>query len=151
MRDNLLQVSINRRIPQYDANLGFNLEGDTLPDDEANTELVFLQLTARAVQLALGAAEDGFESIAVSHGEVVTTGPKGRPPLLFEYPIELQLRGSLKDMLELLHQLGSDKSTDQGWTNWSNFWSIFNSRMGPHSRFVQRMRNISRLSSMACR
>ena len=120
VRENLLQASINRRTPDYEQNLGFDLEGATLPDEQAREQLVFLQLTARAMQLALG-AEDGFESISVRHGSAVVTGPKGRPPLLFEYPITLELTGSLKDILQLLHQLGSDQVTDKGWKSWVEF------------------------------
>jgi cell division protein FtsB len=120
VRENLYQQSLNRRIDQYDRDLGFDLEGATVSPDMARENLVFLQLTARAALLALS-APDGFQSIQVTHGQPVVTGPGSRPPLLREYPIRLQLVGSLKDTLWLLHQLGSDRPEDDSWQRWVAF------------------------------
>jgi hypothetical protein len=67
--------------------------------------MTMLQLTEKAVGIVLAANEPPLESFAITHERAVETGPAGRPVLLREYPLTLKVRGSLKDILWILHRL----------------------------------------------
>ena len=97
-----------KRIDPYSTNLGFTFaDGQVISEEQAEEELIRLQLTVRAMLLALS-TPDRLQEITIEHSPIVLTGPVKRPPLLREYPFTLRVRGSLKDILWLLHQYASD-------------------------------------------
>jgi len=104
-----------RRSTTLDTTLGFDFPGDKPPPNaEAQHWATMLQLVSKAVYLALS-TEDSLQLVEVAPlktGHRVATGPESRPPLLREYPFQLTVRGSLKDILWLLHQLSADEETD---------------------------------------
>jgi hypothetical protein len=90
---------------EYQENLGFGDAKDVPDDKDAPYLMTMLQLTEKAVGIALAANEPPLESFSITHERVVETGPAGRPVLLREYPLTLKVRGSLKDILWILHRL----------------------------------------------
>jgi hypothetical protein len=88
----------------YDENIGFGSDAQVPDDREAPYLMTMLQLTEKLVALAIAAPEP-LESFTVSHGPAVDTGPESRPVLLREYPLELKVRGTLKDILWILHRI----------------------------------------------
>lgn len=104
----LYDRAVKRRVTQFEPDLGYRGKLErVLPEDEVRNELIRLQLIAKAVLLALS-TENPLVLIEVAHGDIVSTGPEGRPVLLNEYAFMLRVRGSLKDILWLLHQLGEE-------------------------------------------
>jgi hypothetical protein len=102
IRQELREKAAPRSI-RYDENIGFGTD-DKVPDDkDAAYLMTMLQLTEKAVSIAIGTPSP-LESLAISHGPAVDTGPVSRPVLLREYPLELTVRGSLKDILWILHR-----------------------------------------------
>ncbi|MFW5829146.1 MAG: hypothetical protein ACOCXA_02690 [Planctomycetota bacterium] len=105
----LNEQAVRRRVPNYAANLGFEGKlGGNLDEVRVDDELVRLQLIAKAVLLALS-TDETLDAIAVEHGEIDATGPEGRPILLNEYAFTLRVRGGLKQILWLVHQLGVEE------------------------------------------
>jgi len=95
----------------YDEWIGFgagkNQPPDkAVPDDkDADFLLKMLQLTEKAVNIGLSTPSP-LERLLVTHADKEEeTGPDQRPPLLREYALTLDVRGSLKDILWILHRL----------------------------------------------
>lgn len=104
VRDGLRQKARDRSI-DFVEDLGFPRREDVPPDAEAPFLLRMLQLTEKAVGIALD-ARDRVEWFQITHaGAAVTTGPANRPPLLREYPLTLSVRGPLIAILDILHRL----------------------------------------------
>ena len=101
-------------IENYDYTIGFgHLEGrPPATREEVRYYLTMLQLVTKAVYFSLSTPDKTVQTVAVRGVDPKTrlvTGPDGRPPLLLEYPFELEVRASLKDILWLLHQLSDDQ------------------------------------------
>jgi hypothetical protein len=105
-RNTLYERAVQRAIRSYEPELGFGR--GQIEDGDVMQELIRLQLIAKAMVLALS-TEDSLAAISVEHGPIEQTGPKDRPPLLVEYGFSLRVRGRLKDILWLLHQLGVEE------------------------------------------
>lgn len=103
VRERLRNKAEARKIA-YDQNIGFGADPAVPPDDQAPYLLTMLQLTEKVVGIAFD-TEMPLESLAVSHGPAVDTGPVDRPVLVREYPLKLEVRGGLKDILGILHRI----------------------------------------------
>ncbi|MBA3700359.1 MAG: hypothetical protein H0W78_16050 [Planctomycetes bacterium] len=88
----------------YDQNIGFGADPAVPPDEQAPYLLTMLQLTEKIVGIAFD-SERPLESLSVSHGPAIDTGPETRPALVREYPLKLEVRGGLKDILGILHRI----------------------------------------------
>jgi hypothetical protein len=109
----------NMRIQEYDTELGFKFpDGRVFSEEEAQEELIRLQLTVRAMMLALS-TPDRLQEIKIIHGDIIETGPVSRPPLLREYPFKIRVKGSLKDILWLLHQYSADQVPTDTVDDWN--------------------------------
>lgn len=123
IRDQLLDRARNLSVADYDEFLGFGFLAGTPPQEDERHWLIMLQLVTKAVYLALNTEMSTISQVKVDLGQGVRvdlTGPGGRPPLVREYPFRLHVRGSLYDILWLLHQLSADQQTDahaklRGW------------------------------------
>ncbi len=94
----------------YDETIGFGSD-DKVPDDkDAPYLLTMLQLTEKAMDIAIETPSP-LESMSITHSKSVETGPVSRPVLLREYPLELKVRGSLKDILWILHRFSEVSSS----------------------------------------
>ncbi len=119
IRDELNGMARLRSEVDFADDLGFHFpSNDPPPAEEAQHWSTMLQLVSKAAFLALQTNFDddldGLRHIAIGrlrNGHQVATGPGGRPPLLREYPFTLTVKGSLKDILWLLHQLSADHGT----------------------------------------
>lgn len=110
----------NKRI-SYEDNLGFTFpDALILEEDVAEVELKRLQLSVRAILLALS-TPDRLREVSIEHGTIIKTGPISRPPLLREYPFTVSVRGSLKDILWLLHQYSADTVPPDSVSDWNKF------------------------------
>lgn len=112
VRERLRNKAEARRIA-YDQNIGFGADPAVPPDDQAPYLLTMLQLTEKIVGIAFD-TEIPLESLAVSHGPAVDTGPVDRPVLLREYPLKLEVRGGLKDILGILHRISQTTPSKDG-------------------------------------
>jgi hypothetical protein len=74
-----------------------------------------LQLTEKVVAIAFGTPTP-LENLKVSHLDAVNTGPESRPVLVREYPLKLEVRGGLKDILWVLHRISQVTPTADGKT-----------------------------------
>jgi hypothetical protein len=88
----------------YDTNIGFGADPAVPDDRQAPYLMTMLQLTEKLVGIALDTPIP-LESLAIGHGPANDTGPESRPVLLREYPLRLQVRGGLKDILWILHRI----------------------------------------------
>ena len=100
-----------RSIDQFDASMGFAFSDRPPELSQVPYWLTMLQLTTKAAYLALACpygniSDVRFEKVDLN-GEVLT-GPVGRPALLREYPFEMQITGSLRSVLWLIHQLSME-------------------------------------------
>lgn len=111
----VLQQRANRfSVASYDYQIGFGHLGGRPPAsrEEVRYYLTMLQLITKAVYLGLSTPDKTVQHLAINGVDPANrrvTGPAGRPPLLIEYPFELQVHASLKDILWLLHQLSDDQ------------------------------------------
>ncbi len=103
VRERLRDKAEARKI-SYDQNIGFGADPAVPSDDRAPYLLTMLQLTEKIVGIAFD-SERPLESLSVSHGPAVDTGPDTRPVLVREYPLKLEVRGGLKDILGILHRI----------------------------------------------
>jgi hypothetical protein len=88
----------------YDENIGFGAD-DKVPDAaQAPYLMAMLQLTEKALTIAITTPQP-LETMSITHGPAIDTGPDGRPVLLREYPLELKVHGGLKDILWILHSI----------------------------------------------
>lgn len=101
-------------IADYDYYIGFGLQprqswAKEPPGDEHAIDLLkTLQITEKVVSLALETPAPLSRLIVLQHPPIPrpeTVAPPGRPALLREYAITIDVRGSLKDILWLLHRL----------------------------------------------
>jgi len=110
-------------ITDYDKYIGFGAAikrppSDTPPDNAYAADLLkMLQLTEKVVRVCLETPTPLQRLIVqprpvTAKPELVT--PPGRPPLLREYSLTVDIRGSLKDVLWILHRLspGRDAAAD---------------------------------------
>lgn len=88
----------------YDQNIGFGADPAVPDDRQAPYLMTMLQLTEKIVGLAFETPMP-LETLSVSHGPAIDTGPESRPALLREYPLKLEIRGGLKDILWILHRI----------------------------------------------
>ncbi len=103
VRERLRDKAEAKRIA-YDQNLGFGADPAVPDDRQAPYLMTMLQLTEKIVGIALETPIP-LESLSVSHGAAIDTGPESRPVLLREYPLKLEVRGGLKDILGILHRI----------------------------------------------
>jgi len=122
-RNELIQKLDNRAhekgIQGWDKNIGF-AEGVAAvparqppPNDDADNLLILLQVTKRVVSICLETPTPLIDILVVPHGQskakiadlVRTIAPPGRPPLFREYTVNLKLKGSLSDILWVVHRL----------------------------------------------
>ncbi len=111
VRERLRNKAEARKIA-YEQNIGFGADPAVPPDDQAPYLLTMLQLTEKIVGIAFD-TEIPLESLSVSHGPAVDTGPVDRPVLLREYPLKLEVRGGLKDILGILHRISQVDPPDK--------------------------------------
>jgi hypothetical protein len=101
----------------YDQNIGFGADPAVPDDSQAPYLMTMLQVTEKIVGIAFDTPIP-LETLTVSHGGSIDTGPESRPALLREYPLKLEVRGGLKDILWILHRISevtpdpSGKRTD---------------------------------------
>lgn len=100
--------AIARSCENPDEFLGFGSDPKVPDDTEAAYLLTMLQLTKKAVELVLD-KETQISSFKITHAKAELTGAKTRPPLLREYPLELTVTGSQRDILWLLHRFAKTK------------------------------------------
>ncbi len=99
-----LRLKAEARKIVYDENIGFGADPAVPKDEFALYLMTMLQLTEKVVGIALDTPSP-LESLTISHGKEIETGPESRPALLREFPLKLNVRGSLKDILWILHRL----------------------------------------------
>ncbi len=129
-REYLNRRARNMRINEYDDAMGFKFpDGELVPEERAPEELIRLQLTVRAMLLALS-TPDRLQEITIKHHPIVETGPVKRPPLLREYPFTIRVRGSLKDILWLLHQYSADEVQETTLKDWNKLVTHFQRELG---------------------
>jgi hypothetical protein len=92
----------------YQERLGFENTAKVPRDEDAPYLLTMLQLTRKAADVILSTPTP-VESFRITQPlkQPMTTGPAGRPPLLREYPLRLEVRGKLTDLLWILHHLAN--------------------------------------------
>ena len=113
VRERLRDKAEAKRIA-YEPNIGFGADPAVPDDRQAPYLMTMLQLTEKLVAIALDTPIP-LESLAVSHGAAIDTGPESRPVLLREYPLRLEVRGGLKDILWILHRVSQvEKPTADG-------------------------------------
>ena len=110
VRQDLRDKAVARRI-DGDERLGFPPDDRVPADSEVPHLLAMLQLTEKALVVVLE-APDPVEWFKISHAKPQETGPISRPPLLKEFPLTLELRGSLKTILWILHRYGQRSEGD---------------------------------------
>ena len=90
----------------YQERLGFDKTAKVPRDEDAPHLLTMLQLTRKAADIILS-TKNPVQSFNITQPakRAVVTGPAGRPPLLREYPLRLEVRGALSDLLWILHRL----------------------------------------------
>lgn len=103
VRERLRDKAEAKRIA-YDQNIGFGADPAVPSDDQAPYLLTMLQLTEKIVGIAFDTPIP-LETLSVSHGPAIDTGPESRPALVREYPLKLEVRGGLKDILWILHRI----------------------------------------------
>jgi len=103
VRERLRDKAEAKRIV-YDQNIGFGADPAVPDDRQAPYLLTMLQVTEKIVGIAFETPIP-LETLSVSHGPAIDTGPESRPALLREYPLKLEVRGGLKDILWILHRI----------------------------------------------
>jgi hypothetical protein len=90
----------------YQENLGFVKTAKVHKDEDAPYLLAMLQMTRKAADVILSTPSP-VQSFKITQlqKQATITGPAGRPPLLREYVLTLNVRGSLSDLLWILHRL----------------------------------------------
>ena len=99
----------------YDQNIGFGADPEVPDDRKAPYLMSMLQLTEKVVAIAFDTPTP-LENLKVSHFDEVNTGPESRPVLVQEYPLKLEVRGGLKDILWVLHRISQVTPTADGKT-----------------------------------
>ena len=99
----------------YDPNIGFGADPAVPDDREAPYLMSMLQLTEKVVAIAFDTPIP-LEKLTVTHFPAADTGPESRPVLVREYPLKLEVRGGLKDILWVLHRISQVTETTPGKT-----------------------------------
>ncbi len=106
----------------YQERLGFENTAKVPKDEDAPHLLAMLQLTRKAADIILSTPTPVQKFQITQPSKVaIITGPAGRPALLREYPLRLEVRASLSDLLWILYTLArSDSAGDyplvvRGW------------------------------------
>ncbi|TVR43593.1 MAG: hypothetical protein EA402_09305 [Planctomycetota bacterium] len=112
------ELSLKAQSFEIDPRLGFNLLGSSPPSEEAAEGwLTMLQLVTKALFLCTEAStaveNGGVDEVVVTRLTTtpIPTGPRGRPPLLNEYPFTLRITASLSSISWLLQQFSADERT----------------------------------------
>lgn len=106
-------------IAEWDKHLGFATSlggvpsGQPPPNEEADDLLLLLQVTKRVVSICLETPTPLVQIKVLPHSLLAgntaklvrTVSPVGRPPLFREYPVSLTLKGTLSDILWVVHRL----------------------------------------------
>lgn len=112
VEDHLRELSHKRSLAY--PGLGFDTTSKVPKNEDAPYLLAMLQLTDKAGSIILStptAIQSYRISQPIKYAEI--TGPDGRPPLLKEYALKLEVRGSLTDLLWIFHALAQvEKSGD---------------------------------------
>ena len=91
---------------EYQERLGFENTAKVPSDEAAPYLLAMLQLTRKAAFIVLSTPSPVVRfKISQPLKKSAITGPAGRPPLLREYTLKIEVRGNLKDLLWILHRL----------------------------------------------
>ncbi len=91
---------------EFQERLGFETTAKVPSDDAAPYLLAMLHLTRKAASIVLSTPSPVLRfKISQPSKTSTITGPAGRPPLLREYTLKLEVRGNLKDLLWILHRL----------------------------------------------
>lgn len=113
IRESLLNLGQTRgAVESFDTKMGFAFaEGRPPARDPVDRWLTMLQLVTKACYLACQSKYREITMIEVAPiqaAEGILRGAEGRDPILREYPFSLHVRGTLRDILWLLHQLSYD-------------------------------------------
>lgn len=112
--------------------IGFaDFSGQAVDEGSLQRWLTMLQLVTKGAWLALSTPDESLESVEVlplSIGNIVETGPAGRPPLVREYPFSMKVRGSLRAIKWLLWQFSLDERTEGSFDAKLNEWLAQRSR-----------------------
>jgi len=121
----------------YQEKLGFDKKAQVPRDEEAPYLLTMLQLTRKSADIILSTPSpvQSFTIIQPSK-QAVLTGPAGRPPLLREYPLRLEVRGSLTDLMWILHRL-AQREGDTDYPLIVRSWRIDSKNSNPDDAIQQ--------------
>lgn len=112
VQDNLRKMAETKSVT-YQENLGFDGSSKVPKNEDAPYLLAMLQLTEKAASTVLK-TQTPIEWFAITqpvkYAEI--TGPDGRPPLLREYTLKIEVRAGLTDILWILHALAQIDRTD---------------------------------------
>nr|MBA3687096.1 hypothetical protein [Planctomycetota bacterium] len=120
--DTLFKRAQEKGIADYDRYIGFGTAERVPPPsappsrEDAPNLLRVLQLTEKAVKICLETPTPLQKLIVEPHGNAIRSTvvtPAGRPPLLREYELKLKIRGTLKDILWILHRLSPGRDSSQ--------------------------------------
>ncbi|MFW5750012.1 MAG: hypothetical protein ACOCZK_00040 [Planctomycetota bacterium] len=118
IRESLLNLGQTRgSVESFDTKMGFAFaEGRPPPRDPVERWLTMLQLVTKTCYLACQSKYREITLIEVAPiqaAEGILRGAEGRSPILREYPFSLHVRGTLRDILWLLHQLSYDNRASE--------------------------------------
>ncbi len=115
VRQRLNDIAQQKRIEYKEDNLNFGFGSDEKvpPDRDAPDLLIMLQLTEKAALIAFN-TRTPIAKFNITHGTKTVTGPAGRPPLVREYPLTMEITATLEDVLWILHALSQVKEPEPG-------------------------------------
>ena len=121
----------------YPDRLGFENTAKVPRDEDAAYLLAMLQLTRKAADIVLSTPTP-VQNFRISQPlkQAVLTGPAGRPPLLKELPLRLEVRGSLADLLWILHRLAK-REENGDYPLIVRSWSIDSKNITPNDDIQQ--------------
>ena len=101
-----LRALAQERSVTYQRGLGFDIKAAVPKNEDAPYLLTMLQLTEKLGTIILKTPTPILKfAIKQPEKAAVVTGPANRPPLLKEYPLTLEVRAGLTDILWILHRL----------------------------------------------
>ena len=117
IREDLKNLAMNRgAVKHFDERLGFAFAQGRPPiNDPIEQWLTMLQLVSKASYLAGQSRWREIESVEIMPiraADGVERGAPGRPAMLVEFPFQMRIRGTLRDILWLLHELSADHSLE---------------------------------------
>jgi hypothetical protein len=115
VRQKLNDIAAQKHIEYKEDNLNFGFGSDEKvpPDRDAPDLLIMLQLTEKAALIAFN-TRTPIVKFNITHGTKKVTGPAGRPPLVREYPLTMEVTATLEDVLWILHALSQVKEPEAG-------------------------------------